>query len=74
MLTNDFGDSMLYDALMNPKKFIASAVASQLRRGTRKSAVLHQQTCPECGSKLVNLYRVGNEWKCKKCYDKGGQK
>ena len=48
-------------------------------------SVRHQETCPECERKLVNLYPgvvVENEgtirekrkwvWKCKKCWDKDG--
>ena len=31
--------------------------------------VRHQETCPECVAKLVNLYHRGS-WKCKKCHDK----
>lgn len=35
--------------------------------------VIHHETCPCCGAKLVNLYRKttkDKEWKCKKCWDK----
>lgn len=54
----------------------------------RNTNIVHQETCPCCGRKLVNLYpgdsekfeTVGNdvvrktvkEWKCKKCWDKEG--
>lgn len=34
--------------------------------------VRHQQTCPECGRKLVNTYRRDGIWKCKKCWEKEG--
>ncbi len=32
-------------------------------------SVAHQQTCPECGRTLVNLYRRGVEWKCRRCWE-----
>ena len=38
------------------------------RKGGKKD-VLHQQTCPVCGRKLVNTYRRGNEWKCRVCWE-----
>lgn len=34
-------------------------------------AVAHQQTCPTCGRKLVNIYRHSNGWMCKRCFDAG---
>ena len=61
------------------------------KRTTRKTsnhclAVVHQETCPCCGRKLVNLYlndveyfvvehnevvrKTGREWRCKDCWDK----
>ena len=40
-----------------------------LRRCPQKT-VAHQQTCPVCGRTLVNTYRRGTEWKCKKCWEK----
>lgn len=36
----------------------------------QKPTVLHQQTCPKCGGKLVNLYRRGDQWKCRHCWDR----
>lgn len=54
----------------------------------RDATVVHHETCPYCGRKLVNLYLgevkkfkgqtvVGTckEWRCKACWDKyeGGQ-
>lgn len=42
-------------------------------RNARTRTVLHHETCPVCGAKLVNLYRKNTEsgeWKCKKCWDK----
>lgn len=39
----------------------------------RTKTVLHHETCPRCGAKLVNLYRQSiddNVWMCKKCWDK----
>ena len=32
--------------------------------------VVHHETCPICGSKLVNLYRRENEWRCRRCWEK----
>lgn len=42
-------------------------------RNARTKTVLHHETCPRCGAKLVNLYRQSPEdsvWMCKKCWDK----
>ena len=42
-------------------------------RGQRRiegMAVRAQETCPECGRTMVNIYQKGNEWKCKKCLDR----
>lgn len=36
----------------------------------KRATVKHQEVCPDCGKKLVNLYRKGNVFKCKKCWDK----
>ena len=57
-----------------------------LRKHRQKKRVIHQQTCPFCGRKLVNLYpgfvteNKGThqeskrlKWKCKKCWDKEGE-
>lgn len=42
-----------------------------LRKLLRPSKpIAHQQTCPVCGRTLVNLYKRGEEWRCKKCWDK----
>ena len=41
----------------------------------RNANVVHHETCPCCGRKLVNLYHgvdEKQEWKCKKCWDKEG--
>ena len=32
--------------------------------------VVHHETCPCCGRKLVNLYRRDKEWKCRLCWEK----
>ena len=55
-------------------------------RNRRDATVVHHETCPCCGKKLVNLYlgetekfekhgddavrKTVNEWKCKACWDK----
>ena len=31
--------------------------------------VIHRQTCPECGRKLVNPYKCDNAWKCRHCWE-----
>lgn len=38
----------------------------------RRKKVVHQETCPICGRKLVNLYEheIRGVWKCKQCWDK----
>lgn len=39
----------------------------------RTKTVVHHETCPCCGAKLVNLYRRSVDdkvWKCRKCWDK----
>lgn len=39
----------------------------------RTKTVVHHETCPVCGAKLVNLYRKSiesGEWKCRKCWEK----
>lgn len=39
----------------------------------RTKTVVHQETCPCCGAKLVNLYRKDindSAWKCRKCWEK----
>ena len=58
---------------------------NRIRNG-RNATVVHQETCPCCGRKLVNLYRrevekfekrgedtirkKKNVWKCKACWGK----
>ena len=39
-------------------------------RNSQKATVVHQETCPCCGAKLVNLYRREREWKCRLCWEK----
>lgn len=39
-------------------------------RKYRSLTVVHQETCPICGAKLVNLYRRENEWRCRRCWEK----
>lgn len=36
----------------------------------RNETVVHQETCPCCGAKLVNLYRRDKAWKCRRCWEK----
>lgn len=70
----------------------SSIMDDELRRiyrrihNARTKTVVHHETCPCCGKKLVNLYRrdvekfensgtdvirkMVREWKCKACWDK----
>lgn len=52
--------------------FYNSTFPNKFRRKYKDGTVSHKQTC-ECGKTLVNLYKRGMEWKCKKCWD-GGDK
>lgn len=36
----------------------------------RNATVVHHETCPCCGAKLVNLYRREKEWRCRECWEK----
>ena len=58
----------MIDVRGQPYSYIPQVLMSN--RPKPKKTVLHQQTCPVCGRKLVNLY-VGarGEWKCKQCWD-----
>ena len=40
-----------------------------------KPTVLHQKTCPICGSKRVNIYYSNqlDKYICRKCMEKGGE-
>lgn len=41
-------------------------------RGLKKissTTVLHRKTCPKCGRSLVNLYKHGEAWKCRRCIE-----
>lgn len=33
------------------------------------SKVRHRDHCPACGRNLVNTYKHGEEWLCKRCID-----
>lgn len=37
------------------------------RLRTKKVDVLHCETCPVCGKRLVNLYKYNKEWLCRTC-------
>lgn len=45
--------------------FIAPTMTKALHR--KKVNVIHRETCPVCGKRLVNLYRYGKEWLCRTC-------
>ena len=32
--------------------------------------VKHQETCPDCGKTLVNIYKKDDIWKCRLCWEK----
>lgn len=38
------------------------------RESIKASKVAHHETCPECGRTLVNIYREGKVWKCRRCW------
>lgn len=52
-------------------------IMRRIHKNSRET-VVHHETCPCCGSKLVNLYardkKVGpklvKEWKCRRCWEK----
>lgn len=46
-------------------RFIAPTMTKALHR--KKVDVLHRETCPVCGKRLVNIYRYGKEWLCRTC-------
>ena len=53
----------------------AQEIRSSIRRKNRRSnrhdtPVVHHETCPCCGRKLVNLYLKDGQWQCKACWDK----
>lgn len=66
--------------------FIRDSIPRRNRRSRNNTDVVHHETCPCCGRKLVNLYRgetqkvvvyhgenvvkTSEEWKCKACWDK----
>ena len=51
--------------------FMDEEINRTIRRIKKRAAkiVVHHQTCPCCGAKLVNLYRKDKEWKCRKCWE-----
>ncbi len=51
--------------------FLDEEMARLLRRLKKqaRATVIHQETCPCCGAKLVNIYRRGTAWKCRKCWE-----
>lgn len=67
---------------MYPNGPYSSIMDDELKRimrrinNARTQTVVHHETCPCCGKKLVNLYRKSledKEWKCKACWDKEGR-
>lgn len=61
-----------FDIIDEYSRFGEEEMRRILRRIHKNSqaTVVHQETCPCCGSKLVNLYRRDNEWKCRRCWEK----
>jgi ribosomal protein L37AE/L43A len=49
---------------------IESFLFPELFRKIKPVSIMHQQTCPECGRTLVNVYKRDGAWKCAKCWDK----
>lgn len=60
---------------MLPNGPYSSIMDDELRRlmrrinNARNATVVHHETCPCCGRKLVNLYRREKEWKCRQCWE-----
>ena len=66
--------------------FIRDSISRRNRRPKNRNDVIHHETCPCCGRKLVNLYpgdvkktvimygenviKTETVWKCKACWDK----
>lgn len=62
-------DPMIYLAMFDPVGYMKAAISRELKPG---KPVKHQQTCPICGRNLVNLYYLDGVWKCRQCWNKGG--
>ena len=60
---------------MLPNGPYSSVMDDEIRRlmrrinNARNATVVHHETCPCCGRKLVNLYRREKEWKCRLCWE-----
>jgi hypothetical protein len=67
--------------------YIRDSLPRRNRKYGRNKDVIHHETCPCCGRKLVNLYlgdakkfkgetliATCKEWKCKACWDKANEK
>lgn len=52
--------------------FVAEMKRMLKAKSRPRPTVLHRQTCPYCGRKLVNVYFSDsqNEYMCKECLDK----
>lgn len=37
------------------------------RLKANEKSVLHQQVCPVCGEKNINLYWYSEQWQCRRC-------
>lgn len=68
---NLLDQSLLFPALVEAISGPYSQTIPIKLKGSKP--VKHQETCPVCGSKLVNLYLKNRQWKCKKCWDKDGK-
>ena len=53
---------------MNMRNGISSLYRRIMK--ARNATVLHHETCPVCGRKLVNIYRRegGKDWMCLQCW------
>lgn len=55
--------------------YLDDAIRSIYRKihAARTKTVIHHETCPCCGAKMVNLYRKSvndEEWRCRICWGK----
>lgn len=70
-MPQNFEDSMIFpllvQAINGPYRLM------QVRKSNGRNDVQHRKTCPVCGRMLVNLYRSGQDWKCRECLEKGDQ-
>lgn len=58
----------MYD-YYDPFNFYRGLYNSINSHNQSKPICRHQQTCPDCGRTLVNLYKKNGLWKCRLCWE-----